>query len=450
VLINICAQMLPAGRCPGSRRPDAHHRRGIASASPPRPGQPDRVAGPSAVRSLPGLAGHPSGAGTGAAAPAATYAYAAFTSDTCTVATFGPHFECMATGYNIDHGIHALGMCWEQGMVMWNGCYPADAVAKNLVTLPLGVSCSSPNFTTCSLVGEHYDNPRYAAQIVEVYSNGGNVTIVNEKNPAGSTWSVLQDVSCPTPTFCLMVGAAGTSRRTSHGILYHGHATAYKWGGKRLTRLSVPLPGATGYSELAGVACANQATCMAVGNYITARGKWKTYSALWTGGSWHTAPARNVPGVKFTTFQAVACPATTTCMATGDTYPKPGSSRTRAFAERWTSGTWHMSAVPGLFHAGLTGVACPAINLCFAAGWHGNRGLIERWNGSSWAWQKSPRTPKPLAGDTLTHVSCVTEAECAAVGYRYNPAVRPARRPFRTLAELWNGHSWTLMRTFVR
>jgi len=129
---------------------------GIASASPPRPGQPDRVAGPSAVRSLPGLAGHPSGAGTGAAAPAATYAYAAFTSDTCTVATFGPHFECMATGYYIDHGIHALGMCWEQGMVMWNGCYPADAVAKNLVTLPLGVSCSSPNFTTCSLVGEHY------------------------------------------------------------------------------------------------------------------------------------------------------------------------------------------------------------------------------------------------------------------------------------------------------
>jgi hypothetical protein len=94
-------------------------------------------------------------------APATSLASSLYESDSCAVATFGPTFECMAAGYYISYGVHVLGDCWEQGMAMWNGCYPLDADVKNLINVAAGVSCSSPDQATCLVVGWHYDNFRY-------------------------------------------------------------------------------------------------------------------------------------------------------------------------------------------------------------------------------------------------------------------------------------------------
>jgi hypothetical protein len=407
------------------------------------------IGSPAPARNLPGLTATSPLPPRARIAPASSLASSLYDSDSCAAATFGPTFECMATGYYVSYGVHVLGDCWEQGMAMWNGCYPSDAEVKNLVNLATGVSCSSPDQATCLVVGEHYDNPRYETQLAESEQDGGNVTIQDESNPRGSTWSVLQDASCPTPGFCLTVGAAGTSRKTRHGVVFHAHATAYEWNGTAFTALSVPAPAPSGYAELSAVSCFAATTCLAVGNYINGSGRWKTYSALWTNGSWQVAPALNVTGEKYTTFQSVSCPTATNCIAVGDSYPKATSTLTRGFAEAWNSGTWTFSAEPGLRHAALMGVACPAAGSCVAVGWHETRALTGTLDGTSWTWQETADTKRPFPTDVLDHVSCAAAGQCVAVGYRYDASVRPSRRSFRTLAELWNGISWSIMKTYI-
>jgi hypothetical protein len=180
---------------------------------------------------------------------------------------------------------------------------------------------------------------------------------------------------------------------------------------------------------------------MAVGNYTNAAGRSLPYSALWTSGKWRIQPARTIRGKAHTLFQAVSCPAATTCTAVGDA-TGPGSS---AFAERYTSGRWITQRTAAVRQAAFIGVSCPTTTYCVAAGGRGSRALIEAWNGSGWAVQTVPATTAPFTTDGLAHVSCVTPALCTAVGFRHNPKVRFS---FRTLALGWNGTSWAIQKTF--
>jgi hypothetical protein len=345
----------------------------------------------------------------------------------------------MATGWFVEPGsVQPLALTQNQG-TPWAGLGTVpDAAANHVVNLPNEVSCATPDGLrpTCMMVGEHYSNSRNTIQLAEVWD--GVWTVVSGKNPTGSTWSGLQDVSCPTITFCMMVGQAGTSRKTSRGIVFSGHATAYRWNGTTVTRLTVPGPVHGHGAELAGLACATTTNCLAVGNYFNARNQWRTYAAAWNNGKWQLESARNRVGEGFTTFEGVACTSTTTCMAVGEA-GNPGS---HPFAESWRNGTWRFAAMPARNSAGLMGVSCPVAGRCFAAGFSGTRGLIEAWNGTSWTVQNSPATTGAFAADGLQHVSCVTATECEAVGYRYNPKVKASNRTFRTLAQMWDGHHW--------
>jgi hypothetical protein len=130
----------------------------------------------------------------------------------------------------------------------------------------------------------------------------------------------------------------------------------------------------------------------------------------------------------------------------GEAY-SPGS---RAFAEQWSgsTGKWTLSILPDT-DAGAFGVSCPTTTDCEAAGFHGNSSLIETWNGTSWSVQPTPGTSGKNHGDVLYHVSCVPGQpnECVAVGGRFNPSVKPSRRFYRNLAEVWDGANWELMST---
>jgi hypothetical protein len=362
-------------------------------------------------------------------------------SDSCTPLNNGSasHYTCMATGWFVEPGsVQPLALTQNQG-TPWGGTGTvADAENNNVVNLPNEVSCATPDGLrpTCMMVGEHFSNPATRIQLAEVWDGGW--TVISGKNPLGSTWSSLQDVACPKITFCMMVGQAGTSRKTSRGIVYSSHATAYRWNGTTVTRLTVPGPAKGHDAELAGLACATSTNCLAVGNYRNAQNQWRAYSAAWANGKWQLESARNLGGEALTTFNAVSCTSATTCMAAG-VAQTPGS---HPFAESWRNGTWRFTAMPARNSAGLVGVSCPVAGRCFAAGWSGNRGLIEAWNGSRWTVQSSPATLGAFSADSLMHVSCVTAAECVAVGYRFNPKVKVSNRTFTTLAQTWNGHSW--------
>ncbi len=375
-------------------------------------------------------------------APAGAFVDEAFSGDSCVDASgwSSTPYWCLAVGFYANvNGEIPVGLGWNQGGVSrWDGYYPTDIPDK--VNLPNATSCSAEGgLPTCAVVGDYYRNPRYETQFAEAPADGSALGIVAEKNPPGSTWSALADVSCPASTFCLMVGEAGTSSKTGHKIVYTSHATAYSWtGGGTLTRLSPPAPAGARTSELAGVSCASATTCLAVGNYTSAHGKWLTYSVAWNSGTWTLQPALSVPGQARTTFQDVACPSATLCMAVGDS-TGPGS---HPFAQEWNDGSWQISPTPAANGAAMFGVTCPTVSFCYGSGSRGDHGLIEAWNGTSWSAQSSPATGAPFSGDVLAHVSCLTTTQCLAVGYRFDPGIKPSRRTFRYLAEVLTGSGW--------
>lgn len=149
----------------------------------------------------------------------------------------------------------------------------------------------------------------------------------------GGTSTPLQDVSCPTTTFCAAVDAAGSVFTTTNPA---GGRSAW-------TQATLPV------GSLSGISCQSPTLCVAVS------GSQVFVSTNPTGGAsaWTATP---VPGAS---LAAVACPTTTLCVAVGQngiatsTNPTGGPSA-------WTFGT-----VSGV-HT-LNDVACPTSGLCVAS-----------------------------------------------------------------------------------
>jgi len=94
----------------------------------------------------------------------------------------------------------------------------------------------------------------------------------------------------------------------------------------------------------------------------------------------------------------------------------------------------------------LTSVSCVSATFCMAVGtWDNGTGLIqtlaEKWNGTSWSIVNTPN-PTDDTASLLVSVSCVSASFCAAVGYAGAGAnVATNGQP---LIEQWDGTSWTL------
>lgn len=109
-------------------------------------------------------------------------------------------------------------------------------------------------------------------------------------------------------------------------------------------------------------------------------------------------------------------------------------------AERWATGRWHRQATPG--SGTLFGVSCPAFSDCIAVGTQPNGQLGQeavlamRWNGKRWGRQSAPEPLGSTAG-LLLGVSCPSVTSCEAAGWA-------ALTTAVTVADHWNGKSWTL------
>lgn len=106
---------------------------------------------------------------------------------------------------------------------------------------------------------------------------------------------------------------------------------------------------------------------------------------------------------------------------------------------------WSISPSPSVGSAAntLDGVSCVTSAFCKAVGTDGGT-LIESWNGRVWSIDPSPNSAQ--GHDTLASVSCVSASFCMAVGYADNaPANARWIEGATTLAESWNGASWTIV-----
>src|SRR5271155_297328 len=94
----------------------------------------------------------------------------------------------------------------------------------------------------------------------------------------------------------------------------------------------------------------------------------------------------------------------------------------------------------------LSAVSCGSGTSCTAAGSYITSAnaevtLAEHWNGHSWSVQPTPN-PASEPGSTLFGVSCWSATSCTAVGSAGNDGDTEV-----TLAEHWNGKHWRIQRT---
>jgi hypothetical protein len=104
---------------------------------------------------------------------------------------------------------------------------------------------------------------------------------------------------------------------------------------------------------------------------------------------------------------------------------------------------WSVSQTPnpsGAVQAALTGVSCASPTACFAVGMT-DRGVVERWNGTRWSGQPVA-APLGASQVDLLGVSCSSPSACIAVGSYRNQA-----HDELTLAEHWDGTSWSILPT---
>jgi hypothetical protein len=134
-------------------------------------------------------------------------------------------------------------------------------------------------------------------------------------------------------------------------------------------------------------------------------------------------------------FTDVACPTAKHCVAVGYRNGAP-------MARRWNGRAWHSQTTPHR-HGALSSVWCTGKANCLAVGHRTSgtttRALAERWNGHRWQAVAAPDPPNSTS-TSLESITCRSARDCVSTGsYSDNG------NPRRTLAEAWNGTSWTIV-----
>jgi hypothetical protein len=270
-------------------------------------------------------------------------------------------------------------------------------------------------------------------------TSAGLWKIKESPNP-GASASYLYDVSCePSTSVCTSVG-----KSISSGV---DSPVALRWNGASWSEQAPAKKAGATHTRLLGLDCPSETRCLAVGNHQSSEGP-SVLSELWNENKW-TVQTTPLPSESTSSeFVAIGCNSTANCTAVGSAMI--GGVK-KAIAERWTSPNWALSSVPipeGAKSSQLDGVDCLWSNFCAAVGRYTTSGgstksLVMFWNGTEWSLQ-SVTDPEKAVQSTLLDVSCTaTPNRCTAVGGWKNSA----NEQF-TLAYRFNGVStWTLQST---
>jgi uncharacterized membrane protein len=261
---------------------------------------------------------------------------------------------------------------------------------------------------------------------------------------------LLDAVSCLSARECTAVGAGTTG------------ALAEKWNGKNWAVEATP----PGDSQLFGVSCTSATACTAVGDVHPASGSAVdlTLAEHWNGKKWAVEATPNPAGrVDLASLEGVSCSSATACTAVGAVAMGTRTSPKPAFmmAEGWNGKKWVIERTPepkGVVSSGLSRVSCSSATSCVAVGNYassslgGPFALVEGWNGKKWAFALPPNPKGTCTGGSkpgctvdseFLGVSCTSVKACTAVG-QYVPF--NGQHPYlaSTLAERWNGKTWTI------
>jgi hypothetical protein len=281
-----------------------------------------------------------------------------------------------------------------------------------------GVSCASRS--DCIAVGSYTNRAGTVVALAES-RNGARWRIQGTPNPAGAKITALSGVWCTSRTACIAVGNFTSSAGVQLTV-----AERRNGSGWAIQQTRNPVFSA-GSSTLNGVSCTSATACTAVGSYTNHAGTQVVLAEAWDGTSWTIQTTPDPSGASSTVLNGVSCASATACVAVGSYTSSAGT--VLGLAETWNGTSWTIQNPGG---GGLSSVSCTSARACVAVG--GSLSAI--WNGSSWTIHNMPPpSPGPFGG--LNGVSCTSPTACTAVGS--NPPV--------TLAEAWDGASWTPQNT---
>lgn len=326
----------------------------------------------------------------------------------------------------------------------WNGTTwtiqpspnPNDAHYPN--SFLYGVSCTSPS--ACTAVGDSKHKTGFT--VLAEQWNGTSWKIQTTADPKNANNSHLVAVSCSSPTHCTAIGntiIAGVQQTLAESL--NGSA----W---TVQPTANPTGTSSAGSYLYGVSCGGPTACSAVGAYYVSTGSQVSVAEGWTGTGWKLQSTPNQSDALTNYLNAVSCSSAGACMAVGTYYGFAQNSPPEVLAEVWNGTKWSIlfpGNPPHATNTYLNGVSCASATKCIAVGTYENSAhidvtLAEIWNGTTWTIQPTPN-PNPSNGSQLSAVSCRSVTLCVAVG-NYATAVGSP-----TFSELWNGTKWTLEAT---
>jgi hypothetical protein len=338
----------------------------------------------------------------------------------------------------------------------WNGTswriWPTPNPASATWSEFFGVSC--PAARACTATG-YYQSRAGTLQTLAESWNGTSWAIQRTPNPAGSPAAGFMAVSCTSPSACTATGDYNSTTGVSQVL-------AERWNGTKWSIQATPDEAGAKANGLFGVSCTGPRSCTAAGAYVNLGGATQTLAEAWNGTSWAIQPTPIPTDATGSQLLAVSCTSPSACTAVGDYINSSGTSS--VLAERWNGTRWAIQATPtptgGIKANGpnsgsgggseLYAVSCTAASACTAVGTYVSSAgslatLAEAWNGTSWSVQATPN-PSRNAGSQLSAVACTSEAACSTVG-SYAQTGKTAGVP---LAEAWNGASWSLQATPTR
>jgi hypothetical protein len=325
---------------------------------------------------------------------------------------------CIAVGRSVNKAgkVFPLVEAWDG--TSWS-VQPTPSLPPYVHGVLNGVSC--PSATTCIAVGNSVDSAGQFLPLVEAW-DGTSWSIQSTTTlPPPDGYGILRGVSCTSASACTAVGSVA-------GIDFGSQRTlAERWDGTSWSVQSTPNPTGATASGLDGVSCTSPTACTAIGGAVRKGGASVLMAEVWNGTSWSLQSLPGAPAGVFPQLNAISCSSATACTAVGYSYtssPNGSNPVYRTLAERWDGTIWVIQSTPnptGSLYGILAGVSCPAPTNCTAVGSIQSSTpsaivtLAERWNGTSWSIQSTPNPANPTMA-VLNGVSCTSATACTAVG----------------------------------
>jgi hypothetical protein len=304
-----------------------------------------------------------------------------------------------------------------------------------------GVSCT--RLSRCWAVGYAGTSPSFGGTLAERWDRRSRRWVrVASPNAHGAEESNLDDVSCTSSSSCIAVGAKETA-----GL--HVSTLAERWNGRTWSMLATPhLPGHPS-SLFWGVSCTGATNCWGVGSFVTNRHEDDTADLIeqWNGATWSVV----IAGTQFdsSALYHVSCASAASCMAVGTYTVDPFGY---PYAEHWNGTVWSpvfSRHIVTSQSSQLGGVSCPTASRCVAVGNYAledptstTQNLVDNWTAPATLVQTLPVNPSTTVDSQLIGDDCPRASACVAVGDEVFTA-----RHVKTLAESWNGSTWSIVPT---